>query len=266
MLPPPLVTVVIATYNRSNVLPYSIGSALNQDCTDIEVLVIGDGCTDDSRTVVEGMDDPRVRWIGLSRNSGHQSIPNNAGLRAAQGEFIAYLGHDDLWLPHHLQVCIDRLRQGADLAYGLTLMIAEDKSVMLAPTNRHYSPGHWIPPSCMVHRKSVTDTIGGWKHHTQVRRDPEINLWRRAFESGYKFTLVPRLSAIKIPAALRKDVYKTRDADEQAYWFKRIQEEPDLEQGTLALYCVGLHNLDPARRASLQDERTIEEKRKYKGL
>lgn len=91
----------MATYNRSNVLPYSIASALNQTCSNIEILVIGDGCTDDSEKVVNDMADDRVRWIGLPENCGHQSGPNNVGLSEARGKYIAYLGHDDLWLPHH---------------------------------------------------------------------------------------------------------------------------------------------------------------------
>src|SRR3954454_8989205 len=98
----PRVTVIIATYNWSSVLPYSIGSVLRQTFTDFELLVVGDGCTDDSEQVVASIDDPRVRWINLPENTRHQSGPNNEGLRQARGELIAYLGHDDLWLPHHL--------------------------------------------------------------------------------------------------------------------------------------------------------------------
>ncbi|HEX8171309.1 MAG TPA: glycosyltransferase family 2 protein [Thermoanaerobaculia bacterium] len=59
----PRVTVIMATYNYSNVLPYSIGSVLGQTFADFELLVIGDGCTDDSESVVRGIADPRVRWI-----------------------------------------------------------------------------------------------------------------------------------------------------------------------------------------------------------
>jgi GT2 family glycosyltransferase len=81
----PRVTVIIPTYNWSSVLPYSIGSALRQSFTDLEVLVIGDGCSDDSEQVVAAIGDPRVRWINLPANSGHQSAPNNEGLLQAQG-------------------------------------------------------------------------------------------------------------------------------------------------------------------------------------
>src|SRR6266516_614039 len=119
----PSVTVIIPTFNWSSVLPYSIGSVQRQTFTDFEVLVVGDGCTDDSEAVVGRIGDARVRWINLPTNTGHQSGPNNEGLRQARGQFIAYLGHDDLWLPHHLSCLISMLEQGADLAYGMNLWV-----------------------------------------------------------------------------------------------------------------------------------------------
>src|SRR5262245_44785120 len=99
----PLVTVILSTYNWSAVLPFSIQSVLNQTFTDFELLVVGDGCTDDSEAVVTRYADSRVRWINLSRNMGGQFGPNNEGLRQARGEFVAYLGHDDIWSRYHLE-------------------------------------------------------------------------------------------------------------------------------------------------------------------
>ena len=104
--------MIIATYNWATVLPYSIGSVLGQTFTDFELLVIGDGCTDESEAVVTAIADPRVQWTNLPTNSGHQAVPNNDGLRRARGEVVAHLGHDDLWLPRHLEhlVADDRRR------------------------------------------------------------------------------------------------------------------------------------------------------------
>src|ERR1700679_2302736 len=98
----PRVTVIIPTFNYAPVLPYSIGSVLRQTFTDFELLVIGDHCTDESESVVTAIADPRVRWINLPVGIKHQSGPNNEGIRQARGQLIAYLGHDDLWLPWHL--------------------------------------------------------------------------------------------------------------------------------------------------------------------
>ena len=93
----PRVTIILPTYNWSSVLRHAIASVLRQTFADFELLVIGDGCTDDSAQVVAEAADPRVRWIALPENSGHQSGPNNIGLSEARGEIIAYHGHDDLW-------------------------------------------------------------------------------------------------------------------------------------------------------------------------
>ena len=68
----PRVTVVIPTFNWSTVLPYSIGSVLRQTFADFELLVIGDGCTDDSEAVVRAVGDARVRWLNLPRNTGQE--------------------------------------------------------------------------------------------------------------------------------------------------------------------------------------------------
>ena len=91
--PAPLVSVITATYNWSSVLRYAIQSVLRQTCQDFEMIVVGDGCTDDSAEVVASFDDPRLRWHNLPHNTGHQSAPNNAGLELARGRYVAYLGH-----------------------------------------------------------------------------------------------------------------------------------------------------------------------------
>lgn len=126
----PRVTVVIATYNWSTVLPWSIGSVLRQSFTDFEVLVVGDGCTDDSEEVVTTIADPRVRWINLPLNHGHQYAPNNEGLARARGSIIAYLGHDDLWLPHHLELMVAAIETGNDVAHSIVHTIGADGRVL----------------------------------------------------------------------------------------------------------------------------------------
>jgi glycosyltransferase involved in cell wall biosynthesis len=225
----PRVSVIIATYNWSSVLPYSIGSVLRQTMPDFEVLVVGDGCTDDSEQVVTAIGDPRVRWINLPANTKHQSGPNNEGLRQARGELIAYLGHDDLWLPHHLAVMVSALdATGSDLAHSLNINVSPGASSgWLAIPNP--AVGHFASPLCVVHRKRMTDEIGGWRDYREIDIGPDVELWRRAHAAGYRFTFVRRLTGIKLPAGWRRDVYRIRPCDEQAAWFARIESEPDFE-------------------------------------
>jgi len=239
---PPRVTVIIPTYNWSSVLPYSIGSVLGQTFTDFELLVVGDGCTDDSSEVVAAIGDRRMRWISVPR-SGHQSGPNNEGLRQAAGELIAYLGHDDLWLPHHLASAVRTIDAGADLAYSIIAGISPEGRVQTYVATK---PTQWMPPTGVVHRKRLTQELGGWRDYRELHLDPELDLWRRAHAAGFIFRFVPRLTAVKFSAAFRRDVYRLRPCHEQAEWSRRIQSEPDLEVVLLAEAVAGFIRSQPA--------------------
>lgn len=237
----PRVSAIIATFNRSDLLPYAIGSVLRQTYTDFEVLVVGDGCTDDSEDVVAAIGDARVRWINLRENSGHQAAPNNEGIRQARGEIIAYLGHDDLWLPHHLHVHVEALdASGADLTSSICTLVAADGA--LWPFIPTATTGWFSPPSSVTHRRSIVDDIGGWKDYRTLdeARDgaPDVDFWRRA-HARKKYTFARRLTAVKFPAAWRPDVYRKRSAHEQREWLERIDREPDLEAAMWAASMTG---------------------------
>ena len=132
-LPPgqPLVSVIIPTYNRGNVLRIAIQSVLWQTEQNFELLVMGDGCTDDSESVVNSFGDARIQWHNLPSNSGHQSAPVNAGLALSRGRYIAFLGHDDIWHPDHLRT---QLRAIASAKAGVSLAVIE----MRGPKRSHY--------------------------------------------------------------------------------------------------------------------------------
>jgi glycosyltransferase involved in cell wall biosynthesis len=232
----PRVTVIIPTYNYAEVLPYSIGSVLRQTFSDFELLVIGDHCTDASETVVRSIADPRVRWINLEKGTGHQSGPNNEGLRQGKGELTAYLGHDDLWLPRHLELAIGTIDGGADFSYAITEMVTPDGRLpTFAPQELEHINGMWIPPTSVVHRRQMAIDVGGWKHYKDVPdRDPEADLWMRMHAAGARVELTRMLTAVKFSAARRKDVYSRRPTHEQEEFTRRIQTEPDFVATELA--------------------------------
>jgi glycosyltransferase involved in cell wall biosynthesis len=240
----PRVTVILPTYNWSSVLRYAIASVLRQTFTDFELLVVGDGCTDDSAQVVADAGDARVRWIALPENTGHQSGPNNVGLSQARGEIIAYHGHDDVWLPHHLAVMVEALdSSGADLAHSLCLLVPSegDAGWLHIPQPEL---GSFAPPLCVTHRRSMTERIGGWRDYAELgTTPPDVELWRRAAASGAPITFVPRLTGIKFPASVRRNVYRTRPHREQEQWSARIASDRDLEVHLLAHAVTARSNL-----------------------
>ncbi len=96
----PLVSVVIPTYNYGRYICETIESALGQTYSPIEIIVVDDGSTDDTRERLTGYGD-RVRYIH-QRNRG-PAAARNTGIQAARGEFVALLDSDDLWLPDKLE-------------------------------------------------------------------------------------------------------------------------------------------------------------------
>ncbi len=226
----PRVTVVMATYNWATVLPFSIASVLDQTFTDFELLVVGDGCTDESARVVNAIGDPRVHWLDLAPRAGHQSGPNNEGIRRAQGEVIAYLGHDDLWLPGHLSDLVKAIDDGARLAFSSALMIVPGSRPWVWPPARwSYFPGEWMPPTTIAHDRSLIDAVGGWRHPRETGElESESELWQRMTSHSGQPEGPTELTSLKLPAALRRDVYHDRPHHEQEHWLRRIQAGEDL--------------------------------------
>jgi len=74
---------------------------------DFEIVVVGDGATDDSEELLAALGDERVRWENLPTNWGEQSVPSNRGIELARGRNIFFLNQDDLWRPDHLSTCLE---------------------------------------------------------------------------------------------------------------------------------------------------------------
>jgi hypothetical protein len=226
----PLVSVVIATYNWSSVLRYAIETALGQTIQDIEVLVIGDGCTDDSAEVVASFRDTRLIWHNLPSNTGSQSAPNNAGIAMARGRYVAYLSHDDLWMPHHLERLVAAIeRDQADLAYGIGIMVGPEGTRFRALTgvspSGSYEAGMSIVPSCVLHRTHLE--IGPWPNPRELNTFPSLVFIENAWAAGKRFAPVREVTMFKFPAPWRKDVYRERPFELQAGYVRRMKSEPD---------------------------------------
>lgn len=96
------VSVIIPTYNRAETLPRAIDSALEQTVEDLEVVVVDDGSTDETSSVLAEYDDPRVRPVVHATNQG-ANVARNTGIDHAQGDYVALLDSDDSWLPSKLE-------------------------------------------------------------------------------------------------------------------------------------------------------------------
>jgi len=221
----PLVSVIIATYNRSQTLYCALKSILQQDFQDFEIHVVGDCCTDDSEEVVQSFKDPRIHWTNLPKRVGNQSGPNNEGLRQAKGKYIAYLGHDDLWFPWHLSTLLKTIEKGADFAYGLTVRIEPSRLPHSSGAPSPQGKYHYGPPSSWMHKKSIVDTIGPWR--TDVENlsflvDREFFI--RTKNGGFSLQFSPHLTLIKFPSVAWKTYAMTKFPQKQM--LQELLEDP----------------------------------------
>lgn len=134
----PLVSVVLPTYERADVLRGAIGSVLGQTFTDFELFVVDDGSTDGTAAVVESFDDSRVRYFHQP-NRGVSAARNHA-LRKARGRYVAFIDSDDVWRADKLQRQIEALHglpETVGLLYGGVRDLERDGSTVLhVPTHR----------------------------------------------------------------------------------------------------------------------------------
>ena len=156
----PAVTVIVPTYNRRATLRHALQSLLAQDFSDFEAWIVGDGCTDGSEEEVSELGDARLHWINLPVNGGNQWRPNNEGLQRARGRYIAFLGHDDLWLPWHLSTLVFHAeKSGADFLHDLLINIGPDGvlDVNGPPPRGTTYERYFCPPSSWLHRRDGGD-------------------------------------------------------------------------------------------------------------
>lgn len=242
MIEIPLVSVIIATYNRSDVLACALQSLLGQTLTNFEAWVVGDACTDNSEAVVRAAGDPRLHWVNLPRNSGSQSEPNNEGLRRARGRFIAYLGHDDLWLPNHLEEAVAWVENtNADLVHTLCALLGPDNRLgSVGPPNRHHSYAyHFVPPSCWLHRRAAVETVGLWSAADELPRGVDQDYMMRLHAAGKSCSFCPRLTVLKFPSVWYRGAYAGTAANPQPQFLSQLRADPaELEQRLLLALAV----------------------------
>ena len=135
------VSIILPTYNRAAFLPQALESIRSQTFTDWELIVVDDGSTDETETIVRQWSIPQeIRYV-KQPNQG-PSAARNAGLDLASGEYIAFFDSDDLWLPHHLHDCVDALNANLDVdwVYAATRMVEQGTGRILA-SNTFYQDG-----------------------------------------------------------------------------------------------------------------------------
>lgn len=179
----PLVSVVIPTYNRAWVLRDTINSVLDQTFDSYELIVVNDGSTDNTRTLLEGYE----KIIVLDQANKGVSAARNRGIVAARGEYVAFLDSDDLWLPEKLaaQVAFFQANPEALVCQTQETWIRNGRRIY--PKHRHRKQSGMfferslelclVSPSAVMMKKDLFTEVGLFDEHLPACED--YDLWLR---------------------------------------------------------------------------------------
>jgi glycosyltransferase involved in cell wall biosynthesis len=131
----PLVSVIVPSYNTAQYVPEAINSILNQTYQNLEIHVVDDGSTDNTRDVMQAYaSNPKV--IYHHQENRGESGARNSGIRAARGELIALCDADDLWMPRKLEVQVPCFATRPEVGVVYTNTVHVDSQNNEIPTYR----------------------------------------------------------------------------------------------------------------------------------
>lgn len=176
------VSVIIPVFNRQELIAAAIDSALAQTYTDVEVVVVDDGSTDDTAKVLNSYGNA---INAIFQDNRGQSAARNTGLAACSGQYVLFLDSDDCLEPHAIEMLLSGLQEKEKtstdwgLAYGKMLTCDENLRPLKNQRKRYYSGNVLLPilfdnfvrTGTYLVEKNILDAVGGFKEDLVVRED-----------------------------------------------------------------------------------------------
>lgn len=163
-----MVSVIVATYNRAGLLSKCLSSIINQTYNDIEIIVVDDGSTDNSKEIVYSFNDKRIVYINEGK-VGNVSMLRNIGIRVSNGEYIAFCDDDDMWMKDKLEKLMEYLKTEKIVCSNANVIDTNDKELFARITDfdcdRYVDlyqllRDNRIQTSCVIVHKDVLFDVG----------------------------------------------------------------------------------------------------------
>lgn len=232
----PQLSIILPTHNRADVLPYAIQSVLAQEFTDWEMLIVGDGCTDETAAVVAPFlaADARLRWLDYPKAAGFGYANRNLALAQTRGALIGFMAHDDLISPDHFSLLVKALADpAAHLAQGGTAWVGTGGGLVptVFPLQDPVLLGEFLagrqnrlPATAFVYRQEARVAVGDWD--AEMPRRGDLDLWSRILRAygADSLRVVEMVSTFHFRA-----IWRTPDVlapDNEPLW-KYLHAQPD---------------------------------------
>ena len=183
-----MISIVIPTHNRPDLLKNAIYSVINQTYKNIEIIVVDDASTSNNQSVIDSFDE-NIKYHRFETNQGG-NVCRNKGVELSDGEYIAFLDDDDIWLPEKLEKQLYLMKENdIDLCYTGKNIITVDEG--LKELNRRYSfvnPKYTSLKKSIMHKNFIGTTssimikkekffvIGGFDVNMPALQDYELYL------------------------------------------------------------------------------------------
>ena len=200
----PQISIIIPTYNSSKFIKRTIKSVLAQTFTNWELLIVDDCSTDNTIELINEFikTDNRIKLFKTTKNSGGPAYPKNIGFKFSNGEFIAYLDHDDEWLPNKLTEQINTFTNLLENNIGLVACGA----YLINNSNKNF--GFFVPikrknpfpeillrnpiysNSSVLLKRTVIESVGPRDENMKYSED--WDMWIRIAKAGYNISYIPK--------------------------------------------------------------------------
>ena len=202
-----LISVIIPTYNRADLISRAIASVTKQSYQHFEIIIVDDASEDNIASVVRSIKDSRIKYIRHQTNLGG-SEARNTGIKNAQGKYIAFLDSDDVWLPDKLKlqlaavsqqeepenlVCYGRFQISPRIFYKTSVFPAQAKQESeTVPDYFWLSRGEILTSTLLISRTLAVATM----FKPGLAKHQDLDFVIRLEKQGAKFIFVPQILAI----------------------------------------------------------------------
>jgi glycosyltransferase involved in cell wall biosynthesis len=191
MIPNPIISVIIPTYNRTAFLPAALESIWAQEYQPLEIIVVNDGSSDATPQLLSELGE---RVVSIHQDNRGPAAARNRGLQVARADVIAFLDSDDLWPSGKLDLQLPYLFEpfNYDYVLGYTQFVR-------LPGGRPLHPIHEKPVATGnigsgLYKKLVFDRVGGFD--TTLHQGEDLDWYQRARSSSLRYITLPEVTLI----------------------------------------------------------------------
>jgi glycosyltransferase involved in cell wall biosynthesis len=198
----PLISVVIPTYNRADLIPKAIQSVLDQTYQNWELIIVDNYSDDGTKEVINSFRDPRISMLLLPR-TGSVAASRNMGVRHSKGDWVAFLDSDDWWFTTKLSTVCEVIRRNPDLIYhDLEIVSGPNNAKSLGKTKSRKLKdpifldlllnGNDISLSSVTVRKSIFMKVNGMNESLSYVAIEDYETWLRIAQMTSLFVYIPK--------------------------------------------------------------------------